>query len=252
MRKELLIAVLCGVLSGCGSSQKIMLAPAPGQQALVRDGSPALVSQKKHLVMLRANDRLVKTGSRPAFTLVVRNLGDRAETLYETGITAGQVVAGKQVAVRVYRYDELVNEEESRQAWAAFGTALSAAGRSMSAANSGYTTTTGSVNAYGAGGTAYGTYSATTYDPLRAQLAQQAANAQTADDVAALRAEGEQNLNRLQQTMLKDNTVLPGEWYGGSIVVAPAGQADDGSSSYSIVVDFAGEQHTFAISQVES
>ena len=121
----------------------------------------------------------------------------------------------------------------------------------MSAANAGYTNTTGSFNSYGAGGTAYGTYSATTYDPLRAQVAQQAANAQTANDVAMLRAEGEQNLNRLQQTILKDNTVMPGEWYGGSIVLDPPAQADSGTSSYSIVVDFAGEQHTFAVSQVK-
>jgi hypothetical protein len=52
--------------------------------------------------------------------------------------------------------------------------------------------------------------------------------------------------------MLKDNTVLPGEWYGGSIVLAPPQKADDGSSSYVITVDFAGEQHSFAISQVGS
>jgi hypothetical protein len=229
-----------------------MLSPGHGQESLVRDGSPALVSQKKNLVMLRANNRLVESGSRPAFTLVVRNLSSKSETLLESAITAQQTVSGRSVALRVYRYDELIQEEQNRQAWAAVGAAFSAAGRSISAADAGYTTTTGSVAAYGSGGSAYGTYSATTYDPLRAQIAQQNANAQTASEVAALRAEGEQNLNRLQETMLKDNAVLPGEWYGGSIVLAPPQKADDGSSSYVITVDFAGEQHSFAISQVGS
>jgi hypothetical protein len=82
----------------------------------------------------------------------------------------------------------------------------------MSASQAGYVHTTGNINAYGTYGSAYGTYSATTYDPLRAQLAQQSANAQTANDVAALRQQSEANLVSLQQTMLKDNTILPGEW----------------------------------------
>ena len=141
MREKLLLALLCCAQLGCASSEKITLSAGPDQQAIVRDGSPALVSQKKNLVMLRANGRLVPSGSRPAFTLVVRNQGSKPETLLEAGVTANQTVGSKLIAVRVYRYDELLQEEQTRQAWATFGTAISAAGRSMSAANAGYTNT---------------------------------------------------------------------------------------------------------------
>jgi hypothetical protein len=251
MREKFLLALLTVCLAGCASSQRITLTPGPDQQALVRDGNPALVSQKSHLVMLRANNRLLKSGSRPVFTLVVRNQGHKPETLYESGITASQQAAGKPAAIRVFRYDELVKEEETRQAWAAFGTALAAAGRSMSAANAGYVNTTGTYDSYGYGGATYGTYQATTYDPVRAQLAQQAADAQTTQELAALRAQGEENLGRLQLTILKDNTVMPGEWYGGSIVLAPPVQSNDRSAFYTIVVNFGGEQHTFAVDQIE-
>jgi hypothetical protein len=214
----------------------------------MRDGLPALISQKKHVVMLRPNTRLVQANARPSFTLVVRNQSKKPETLYESSIVASQSIAGKTAPVRVLRYAELVQEEETRQAIAALGTALSGVGQAMSAANAGHTTTTGSIYSHGT----YSTYTAQTYDPVRAQIAQQAAQARTAADFAALQAQGEQNLQILQRTILKDNTVMPGEWYGGSIVLVPPSKADDGGATYVITVSFGGEEHTFSISHVPS
>ncbi len=249
--RNMIVALGCIALAGC-SSQQINLTAAPGQQAIVRDGLPALVSRKKHLVMVRPNSRIIKGSARPAFTVVVRNQGSQPGNLLESSISASQSLAGKSVSVRVFRYDELVNEEQTKQTVAAFGSALAGMGRAMSASNAGYVNTTGSFNAYGSAGNSYGTYSATTYDPLRAQVAQQAANAETSADFARLREQGEQNLQALQQTILKDNTVLPGEWIGGSIVLEPPQKPDKGATTYTIVIEFAGEQHTFAVSQVES
>lgn len=241
----------CLLVSGCSSSQ-IQLTAAPDQQTLIRDGLPVLISEKKNIVMLRPNTRLLKGNERPAFTIVVLNREQQPETLFESQVTAVQTVKGKVTPIHVFSYAELVSEEETKQAVAAFGAALSGAARSMSAANSGYVTSTGSFNAYGANGGAYGTYASTTYDPLRAQLAQQSANSETQADFAHLRARGEQNLAALQQTILKDNTVMPGEWFGGSIVLKPPQQVSDGETGYSISVEFAGEQHMFAVSHVHS
>jgi hypothetical protein len=248
------ISVLAlAALTGCATTEKVELSAGPNQQAIVKDGVPALISPKRHLVMLRPNNRLIKRGSRPAFTLVVKNQGSVPQTLLESSISASQSIDGKVVAVRVHRYDELVEEEQTRQTIAAVGTALSAFGRAMSAADAGYSHTTGTFNTYGSNtGNTYGTYSATTYDPARAQLAQQAASAQTNREISELRSQGEQNLQRLQQTILKDNTVMPGEWYGGSIVLDPPDIAESGATTYSIVVIFAGEQHTFSVSHTES
>jgi hypothetical protein len=246
---QLFLLALLTETVGC-ASQKIALVPAADQEAIVRNGVPALISRKKHLVMLRPNTRLLKGNARPAFTLVVRNQSTKPETLFESSITANQVVAGKSSIVRIYRYEELVSEEETRQAIAAFGTALSAAGRSMSAANAGYVNTTGSVSTYGPYGVQQGTYSATTYDPARAQIAQDIASAETRADVAQVQAQGQANLGALQATILKDNTVMPGEWYGGTIVLAPPERPDQGPTAYSITINFGGEEHTFAISQV--
>ncbi len=200
------------------------------------------------MVMLRPNKAMVPGNERPAFTLAVRNGGVKPENLMISGISASQAVKGKQQQVRLYRYEELVQEEQTRQAWLAFGAALGGVGRAMSASNAGYVTTTGSVQGYGRYGSTYGTYSATTYDPLRAQIAQQNAAAETEADFAAIRASGEQSLAKLQMTILKDNTVMPGEWIGGTIVLAPPEYADQSpSTSYSVTVNFGGELHEFTI-----
>lgn len=250
MRQSVIFAPLCALfLIGC-ASQTIQLSAAPGQEAIVRDGLPSLVSKKKNIVMLRPNTRLLKGNARPAFTVVVRNSGNKPETLFETGISARQTVDGKQVALRVYHYQELVQEEQTRQAIHAFGVALAGAGRAISAANAGYVNTTGTVNAYGANGPTYATYTATTYDPLRAQIAQNAANAETQADVANWQAQGEQNLAALEHTILKDNTVMPGEWIGGTIVLDPPAYSGSTPKSYVITVDFGGEQHEFQVAQV--
>lgn len=246
------IAVLFALLlAGCSTSQ-IQLSPAPDQQAIVRDGMPVLISQKKHVVMLRPNTRLLKGNERAAFTLVVLNRGPQPETLLESHVTAMQTVEGKSTSIRVWRYAELVEEEQTRQVVAALAVGLSGAARSMSAANAGYVTTTGSFNGYGPNGGTYGSYSSTTYDPLRAQLAQQAANSETAADLAMLRGQGEQNMAALQQTILKDNTVMPGEWFGGSVVLEPPQKTSGGPVNYTLSVEFAGEQHIFSVSHVES
>ena len=156
--------------------------------------------------------------------------------------------------MRVYRYDELVSEEQTPQTVAAVSAELSGAGRAMSASNAGYVNTTGSVNAYGPYGTPYGTatYTARTYDPLRAQLAQQAANAETQREAADLRAQGEKNLALLQGTILKDNTVMPSEWYGGTVVLDPPKRDNNQPARYEVVIEFGGEEHTFSVSHIES
>ena len=250
-RIALLGAVL--ILPGC-SMHSIELAAGPGQETIVRDGLPALISKKKHVVMLSPKARRLKGNARPTFTVAVLNAGDQPVTLREASVNARQVVAGKSTSLRVYRYDELVSEEQTRQAVAAVGAALSGAGRAMSASNAGYVNTTGNINAYSPHGTPYGsaTYTARTYDPLRAQLAQQAANAETQREVADLRAQGEKNLALLQGTILKDNTVMPSEWYGGTVVLDPPKHASDQPARYEVVIEFGGEQHTFSVLHVES
>jgi hypothetical protein len=247
---RILAISLCTAAMGC-STHEIKLAAAPGQESIVRDGVPALVSHKRHVVMIRPNSVLLKNSARPAFTVAVRNMGGRPEILRVSSITATQVRNAKQEMVKVFSYEELLQEEETRQALQAFAAALGGVGRAMSAANAGYVNTTGSVQAYGPYGPSYATYSAQTYDPLRAQIAQDIAASETRADFAALRQQGERNLMALQRTILKDNTVMAGEWIGGTVVMEQPVYTRGNTAPFTVKVEFGGELHEFQIAQLK-
>jgi len=113
-------------------------------------------------------------------------------------------------AIHVFGYDELVVEAQRKQRWATVAVALSGAAGAINAANAGYTHTYGTYSGYSNGtyggalngsytGTTMGTYSATTYDQGRAYAAQQINNAQTAANLAAVQARGEQTLDELMR-----------------------------------------------------
>jgi hypothetical protein len=223
----------------------------------MRDGEPTLLSTQKQVVMLRPATAVTRHGARPAFVIAVYNRSNRPVELRMAGITAAQTgLTANANPIHVYSYDELTAEVRRKQAWASVGVALTGAAGAMGAANAGYTNTYGSYSGRVSGpdssATMAGTYSATTYDPGRAYAAQAINNAQTAENFAAVQAQGQQRLGELQGTILKDNTVLPGEWIGGLVVLDAPPEAADGVASYRIDVRFGDEVHSFEVSQARS
>src|SRR5262245_61275520 len=137
-----------------------------GQEAITRDGSSALVSTKTHLVMLRTLNSQMDSSARPMFVVALRNMKNQNLQFDASRINATRILDDGTIAtLKVWSYDELVKEEKNRQTWAAVAAALGGVSRSMDAANSGYSQTTGTFNAYNSyGGSAYGTYQSTTYN----------------------------------------------------------------------------------------
>ena len=60
MFRMLTIAVVALTTVGCASPQQVLLSAGPNQKSIIRNGVPALISHKKHTVMLRPNTRAVK------------------------------------------------------------------------------------------------------------------------------------------------------------------------------------------------
>jgi hypothetical protein len=85
--------------------------------------------------------------------------------------------------------------------------------------------------------------------PGRAYAAQAINNAQTAANMAAVQARGQERLGELQNTILKDNTVLPGEWVGGVVVLDVPTAAADGVANYQLNIRFGDEVHSFDVVQ---
>jgi hypothetical protein len=56
-------------------------------------------------------------------------------------------------------------------------------------------------------------------------------------------------LTRLNETILKDHTVMPGEWYGGIIVLDVPQKDQSGNAEYTLTLPFGGEVHEFRVRQ---
>jgi len=59
---------------------------------------------------------------------------------------------------------------------------------------------------------------------------------------------GQANMAMLERAVIKDNTLLPGEWYGGQLHIAPL-VSKDGPKSYTIVVTVGPDRHEIRIAQ---
>ena len=68
-------------------------------------------------------------------------------------------------------------------------------------------------------------------------------------DFAAIEQTGTRNLAALQRNVLKDNTIMPGEWIGGHIVLSPPPKDQNNNTQYVLEVALAGEIHEFQIHQ---
>jgi hypothetical protein len=237
------VAALC---AGCVTTESVQFQASPGQQALIRDGQPAIVSTKKNsIVMIRPASRQFRLGGRPVFVLAIYNRTAGPEEFRIANVHATQRVNGEDAHLKVITYEELVSEEQSRQVFRAVGVGLAAAGNSMSAANAGY---------YRANSTVYtprGVYNVRTtgYSPTAAAIAQSNANAQNADMINATIEQGRTNMAVLERAVIKDNTLLPGEWYGGQLHIQPLISEQGQQKSYSISVDVGGERHDIQVSQ---
>jgi hypothetical protein len=78
-----------------------------------------------------------------------------------------------------------------------------------------------------------GTYNVQTtgYSPTAAAIAQSNAAAQNDAMISATIERGQANMAALESSVIKDNTLFPGEWYGGRLYLQPP-MSSDGPKNY--------------------
>jgi hypothetical protein len=113
----------------------------------------------------------------------------------------------------------------------------------------------GAANAYNASRAGYGSYTTpsgrtgTFYSPTAAVIAQNNAAVENEAMFAATVERGQQNMAALEQTVIKDNTLMPGEWYGGQLHLAPPTEQPGGQKVYSIVIVVGSDRHVIEVAQ---
>jgi hypothetical protein len=127
------------------------------------------------------------------------------------------------------------------------GTGLAAAGNAMAASQAGYYNANSTVT------TSRGTYNVQTsgYSPAAAAAAQANANAQNDAMISATIERGQANMAALEATVIKDNTLFPGEWYGGRLYIRPP-VSSDGAKTYQIAINVGPDKHEIDLSQTRT
>ena len=96
-----------------------------------------------------------------------------------------------------------------------------------------------------------GTYNVHTtgYSPTANAIAQSNAAAQNEAMIGATIERGQQNMAALEGSVLKDNTLLPGEWYGGTLHIAPLVSTDASAKNYTITIQVGADRHDILVNQ---
>ena len=240
--RNLRTVALCAALGGCvTNAETVQFRPSnPQQQALVRDGQAALVSRSKSsLILVRPASRQVQSNGRPVFVVAINNLSKNPVDFRIAQVAATQHVGGSDYDMQVVSYEMLVQEEKNRQVAAAVLTGLAAAGNAYSASQAGYghyTTPNGRTGTF--------------YSPTAAAIAQSNATAQNEAMIATTIEAGQRNMAVLEQSVIKDNTLMPGEWYGGQLHLAPPVTPDGGGpKTYTMTITVGSDRHMIDISQ---
>jgi hypothetical protein len=239
--RNLGIVALCAALGGCVTAGETVSfrASNPQQQSMMRDGQPALVSrQKSSLVLVRPASRQLKANGRPVFVVGINNLGKQPVDFRVGQVEALQHVGASDFEMKIVTYEMLVQEEQSRQVLSAVLTGVAAAGNAYSASQAGY-------GHYTTPGGRTGTF----YSPTAAAIAQNNAAVQNETMVAATIESGQRNMAVLEQSVIKDNTLMPGEWYGRQLHVAPPTDQGGAQKTYTIVITVGNDRHVIDITQ---
>jgi len=240
-------AFLC---SSCVQQEVVRFQAKAQQQSFMRDGQPALVSEKKNsIVLIRPATRQTAAGGRPVFVIGIRNLTKAPFDFLVSNVQVVQVIAQNTVPLKIFTYEELVQQERNRQVVEAILVGTAAGLNSYSASKAGYSNNT--TTRYTATG-AHTSYS-TSYSSYRAIAAQNRAARENEKMTDAAIAQGQANLSNLERDVIKDNTLMPGEWYGGTLQFqAPVQEESGAPKNYTIALTVGTERHEIDIVQDKS
>jgi hypothetical protein len=245
---RIVIAFVCALACSACMQETVRFEAKPSQQAMTRDGQPALISQKKStLVMIRPARRRFSSGDRPVFVVAIHNLTKAPLDFHVRDVAVTQVAGETSVAMKVFSYEDLVAEEESRQVMTALLVGAAAGANAAVASQAGYRTRTTTVNAPGG---SY-SYQTTTRNPSASVAALNRATRQNQRLINAAVRDGQSALAALERDTIKDNTLMPNEWYGGLLHVQAPDEAAGagGPKRYVIAMTIGTERHEFDVVQ---
>ena len=223
------------------------VADAPDQEIRFDHGVATVSSTKEHGAV-RLAPTAESFNKRISVAVVAFNKGDKPITLgYEN--VSGTLPDGSPAVL--ITYERLQKEAKTAAAWQALAVGLAGAANAYAASQSAYSTTYGSANSFGYGGSRFTSFSATTYNPGVAQANMAVANVQTEAGIATIQARLDEKLSSLGDNILRTTTADPQQTVGGLIVIDKPKLAKEGPQVLTVVVTWNGEPHEFRFNVVK-
>ncbi len=172
------------------------------------------------------------------FVIGINNLAKQPVEFRVGQVNALQHVGAVDYQMEVVTFEMLAQEERNRQIAAAILTGVA-----------------GAANAYSSSRAGYGSYTTpsgrtgTFYDPTAAAIAQNNAAVLNEAMFAATIETGQRNMAVLEQSVIKDNTLMPGEWYGGQLHLSPLSDKAGDQKTYTIIITVGDDRHVVDIAQ---
>lgn len=213
------------ILAGCVTTDRVSFRPtAPTQMPLYRDGRAAMASTGSMTrVVISPKPRQQQRGQRPVFVVAIQNGGNAPVNFTLAGVSAELAHGGASRPLQVISYEQLVQEERTAQV---VGIVLGAA-------------MIGAGAAVASGRPSYG----------NAMLAGSLAGAGAGTMIGSAER-GDEAIARFEETVMKDHTVMPGEWFGGQMhIQAPSDIPADQIANYRVTIRLGPDTHTFDVVQ---
>ena len=180
------------------------------------------------------------------FVVGINNISPKPVNFLVAQVEASQMVGEQAFAMQVITYEALVQEEKNRQVGRAILAGVVAGANAYGASQSGYGSYRSTTHTPRGSYTTTGTY----FSPTANAIAQNRAAAQNEAMISATIEQGQANLATLEQSVVKDNTLMPGEWYGGQLHLAPPVDGAGGASkNYVLTLMVGHDRHVIDVSQ---
>jgi len=249
----MLVAATASLVTGCVTTETdvVRFQPKPTQQAVEQAGQTALISKGKNsVVLLRPVATDLPAGTRPVFFVGIENRSRQPVDFKVTNISVAQVSGVQRRPLKVYTQPELLAEEHERQEGEAVDLAIAAAVNSSAAEASAYKPGTMNLDVpifNGADKINLKLNGITTYDRTAAQEAHAWTDIANAAMIGESMGKSAERLASLENTVVRDNRVMPNSWYGGQLhVEAPEGA---GRRVYTIAVMVGADRHEIDVVQ---
>lgn len=225
MRRVCCVALAAAMLAGCVTTDRVSFRPTgPGQLPIYRDGRAAMASTGSVTrVVVVPKLRQQQRNQRPVFVVAIQNGGAQPVNFMLASTTVELTRSGGVQPLQVVSYEQLVQEARNEQiAGLILGAVLIGAGAAAASARPTYSNAVLVGSLTGAGvGTMIG-------------------SAERGDEAIA----------RFEEVVMKDHTVMPGEWFGGQLhVQAPSDIPADQTATYRVTIRLGPDTHAFDVVQ---